>query len=39
MLKDKTEKKNQLKKDPKNNLSQLGLTCQTRNPGHEISIT
>jgi hypothetical protein len=35
MLKDKT-KKNQLKKDKKNNSSQLGLICQTRNPSDEI---
>jgi hypothetical protein len=38
MLKDKTEK-NQLKKDPKNNSSQLGLICQTRNLGHKTCIT
>ena len=29
-------KKNQLKKDPKNNPSQLGLICKTRDPGDEI---
>jgi hypothetical protein len=35
MLSDET-KKNQLKKDQKNNSSQLGLICQTRDPGDEI---
>jgi predicted ferric reductase len=35
MLKDKA-KKNELKKDQKNNSSQLGLICQTRDPGDEI---
>jgi hypothetical protein len=38
MLKDKTEK-NQLKNEQKNNSSQLGLICQTRNLGHKTSIT
>jgi viroplasmin and RNaseH domain-containing protein len=39
MLKDKIEKKNQLKKDIKNNSSQPGLTHQTCDLSHEIGIT
>jgi hypothetical protein len=33
-------KKNSIKKkDPKNDPSQPGLTCQTQDPGHETRIT
>jgi hypothetical protein len=38
MLKDEIKKKINEKKDKKN-LSQLGLTHQTRNLGHKIKIT
>jgi len=37
MLKDKI--KNKLIKKDKNYFSQSRLTCQARNPGHEIMIT
>jgi hypothetical protein len=36
MLKDKIEKKNQLKNDLK---KQIELTCETRELGHETDIT
>jgi len=39
MLKDETEKKNQLKKS-KNNMSvNLRITCRTSNSSHEIGMT
>jgi len=39
MLNDKIEKKNQLKKEQKKSVRQLGLTCQTCNLCHETRIT
>jgi hypothetical protein len=37
-LKDEIEKTKRLKKDTKNNMSQLELARQTHDPGHEIRI-